>query len=155
MEIWVSWRGSKKQEIRNPCLESNQISVSQTAGDDNSPLVCTPECPQEEYVYDYQYADSAHDDAQDISNNKIADKELPRRQEIEPQQAFQRNFDYRQQQPQAADNSDYSVNQQGQEDDGEEWCPGGDLEACVDVCPGEFGARVFGFCVQTCGRRCP
>ena len=34
-------------------------------------------------------------------------------------------------------------------------CPGGDLEACVDICPGEFGAKVFGFCVGSCGKRCP
>ena len=122
--------------------------MSQNAADANSPLDCTPECPQEEYVYDYQYADSGQDDAQ---RNQIADKELPRRQEIVPQQSFQRNFDYRQQQPQAQDNTNYSVNQHGQEEE----CPGGDLETCVDVCPGEFGARVFGFCVQTCGKRCP
>merc|ERR1712203_383712 len=43
-----------------------------------------------------------------------------------------------------------------QEDAGQDQdCPGGDLESCVDVCPGEFGAKVFGFCVETCGRRCP
>ena len=41
------------------CSESNQIEVSQNAGDDASPLNCNPECPQEEYVYDYAYADSA------------------------------------------------------------------------------------------------
>ena len=34
-------------------------------------------------------------------------------------------------------------------------CPGGDLESCVDVCPGQYGARVFGLCVGSCGRRCP
>ena len=34
-------------------------------------------------------------------------------------------------------------------------CPGGDLYTCIDVCPGQFGARVFGLCVATCGRRCP
>ena len=43
----------------NICSESNQIEVSQNAGDDASPLSCSPECPQEEYVYDYAYADSA------------------------------------------------------------------------------------------------
>ena len=40
--------------------ESNQYEVRQNAGDDNSPLTCDPECPQEEYVYDYQYAGSAN-----------------------------------------------------------------------------------------------
>ena len=34
-------------------------------------------------------------------------------------------------------------------------CPGGDLESCVDVCPGQFGAKVFGLCVASCGKRCP
>ena len=38
------------------CSESNQIEVSQNAADKKSPLDCSPECPQEEYVYDYQYA---------------------------------------------------------------------------------------------------
>ena len=85
------------------------------------------------------------------TTNYLADRELPRRQEIEPQQSFQGNFDKSGYEA----NTEYSGNQQGQEDGGEEECPGGDLEACVDVCPGEFGARVFGFCVQTCGRRCP
>ena len=34
-------------------------------------------------------------------------------------------------------------------------CPGGDLEAWADVCPGEFGLKVFGICVGSCGKRCP
>ena len=33
--------------------------MSQNAADSASPLDCSPECPQEEYVYDYQYAGSA------------------------------------------------------------------------------------------------
>ena len=33
--------------------------------------------------------------------------------------------------------------------------PGGDLQSCVDVCPGQFGAKVFGLCVGSCGKRCP
>merc|ERR1719278_1089707 len=37
-------------------VESNQIEVSQNAADENFPLDCNPECPQEEYLYDYQYA---------------------------------------------------------------------------------------------------
>merc|ERR1719278_2176613 len=40
-------------------IESNQIEVSQNAADSASPLDCSPECPQEEYVYEYQYAGSA------------------------------------------------------------------------------------------------
>merc|ERR1719278_1848452 len=47
-------------------IESNQIEVSQNAADSASPLDCSPECPQEEYVYDYQYAGSAgHNDIED------------------------------------------------------------------------------------------
>ena len=34
--------------------ETNQIEVSQNAADDGSTLTCVPDCPQEEYVYDYQ-----------------------------------------------------------------------------------------------------
>ena len=33
-------------------------------------------------------------------------------------------------------------------------CPGGSLEACIDVCP-SFSARIFGACVAGCARRCP
>merc|ERR1711892_119230 len=74
--------------------ESNQIQVSQNAADDNSPLDCTPECPQEEYVYDYQYAGSSHDttdvdtidtvETEEISINQIEEDELPRRQQAVP-----------------------------------------------------------------------
>ena len=34
--------------------ETNQIEVSQNAADDGSTLTCVPDCPQEDYVYDYQ-----------------------------------------------------------------------------------------------------
>merc|ERR550517_738555 len=47
-------------------IESNQIEVSQNAADSESPLDCTPECPQEEYVYDYQYAGSHLADNTDV-----------------------------------------------------------------------------------------
>jgi len=151
--------------------ESNQIQVSQNAADDSSPLVCTPECPQEEYVYDYQYADSGHDDTgmetnlieevQDVSTNQIED-ELPR-----SQQTVQENYDYTDYQQEWEESVgeeqqfDVEEEQNGgfvQEQNDEEQiqqCPGGDLESCVDVCPGEFGAKVFGFCVGSCGQRCP
>jgi len=33
-------------------------------------------------------------------------------------------------------------------------CPGEELQACIDVCPG-FTARVFGACVTGCAKRCP
>eukprot|EP00090_Calanus_glacialis_P020569 TRINITY_DN316_c0_g1_i1.p1 TRINITY_DN316_c0_g1~~TRINITY_DN316_c0_g1_i1.p1 ORF type:complete len:332 (-),score=107.70 TRINITY_DN316_c0_g1_i1:79-1074(-) len=33
-------------------------------------------------------------------------------------------------------------------------CPGDELQACIDVCPG-FSARVFGACVRGCAKRCP
>jgi len=32
-------------------------------------------------------------------------------------------------------------------------CPGEELQACIDVCPG-FSARVFGACVAGCAKRC-
>ena len=54
------------------------------------------------------------------------------------------NKDY-QKQPQAQDNTDHRFNQQGQEDGGEEGCPGGHLEACVYVCPGGFGPGCLAF----------
>merc|ERR1712106_976812 len=33
-------------------------------------------------------------------------------------------------------------------------CPGGSLDACVEVCPG-ISARVYSACVQGCADRCP
>ena len=49
----------EKAKSHQAFSESNQIEVSQNAADSASPLSCSPECPQEEYVYDYQYAGSA------------------------------------------------------------------------------------------------
>jgi len=40
------------------------------------------------------------------------------------------------------------------EDDATAGCPGGDLETCIDVCPG-FNKVAFGLCVAECGKRCP
>merc|ERR1719450_1495337 len=55
-------------------IESNQFEVRQNAADSNSPLDCSPECPQEEYVYDYQYADSAAaGHGNENTNNNIED----------------------------------------------------------------------------------
>ena len=39
-------------------------------------------------------------------------------------------------------------------DDATAGCPGGDLETCIDVCPG-FNKVAFGLCVTECGKRCP
>merc|ERR1712106_919393 len=33
-------------------------------------------------------------------------------------------------------------------------CPGEELQACIDVCPG-FSVKVFGACVRGCAKRCP
>merc|ERR1711915_255280 len=52
-------------------IESNQFEVRQNAGDDNSPLTCSPECPQEEYVYDYQYAGSAEAEEHSTSDKNF------------------------------------------------------------------------------------
>jgi len=38
--------------------ETNELQIVQNAADDESILTCVPDCPQEEYVYDYQYSDS-------------------------------------------------------------------------------------------------
>jgi len=142
-------------------IESNQIEVSQNAADDNSPLDCTPECPQEEYVYDYQYADSGgHEESKDnpvndISTNEIEEEPRPRKQESDPlpprqdAASVEESYDYTDYQ------QEWEQSVEEEQDDAPAACPGGDLNLCVDACPGEFGARVFGLCVQTCGKRCP
>jgi hypothetical protein len=40
------------------------------------------------------------------------------------------------------------------DEDATQGCPGGDLETCIDVCPG-FNKVAFGLCVAECGKRCP
>merc|ERR1712025_1517731 len=52
-------------------IESNQFEVRQNAADSNSPLDCSPECPQEEYVYDYQYAGSDTGHGNENENNNV------------------------------------------------------------------------------------
>merc|ERR1711892_971728 len=47
--------------------------------------------------------------------------------------------------------SQSSANQTGGQFAGQ--CPGNELQACIDVCPG-FTARVFGACVAGCAKRC-
>lgn len=32
----------------------NNIEITQNAADEGSTLTCVPDCPQEEYVYDYE-----------------------------------------------------------------------------------------------------
>jgi len=169
-------------------IESNQIEVSQNAGDDASPLSCSPECPQEEYVYDYAYADSAskghgsdHSSAgSSVENNVIEDDfdyevtdtrsdsaydaeilpdlmELPETHEYEYDTSDNTIADG----PTLDYGDEYSSFAEVEEDNADDdvtsgdQCPGGDLESCVDVCPGQFGAKVFGLCVASCGKRCP
>ena len=65
--------------------------------------------------------------------------------EIDPTASVHNGFD-----------SEDSVSGEGGSGSGEGFaCPGGDLQTCVDVCPGQFGAKVYGACVLSCGRRCP
>ena len=43
----VTINGEKVEEL-------NAIEISQNAADEESPLTCTPECPQEDYEYSYE-----------------------------------------------------------------------------------------------------
>ena len=164
--------------------------MSQNAADKNSALTCDPECPQEEYVYDYQYADSAdnHNNNNNNNNNEVIEDNIIEdnyqpdyySEELQPVNApptVEENevYDYPDEEPvydidtsydavEVDDNSVYTEEDYNIIDDAEEAddevktdssCPGGDLESCVDVCPGQFGARVFGLCVGSCGKRCP
>ena len=51
-------------------------------------------------------------------------------------------------------NSDKPVNSRESNQQSVGQCPGDELQACIDVCPG-FTARVFGACVAGCAKRCP
>jgi len=155
-------------------IESNQIEVSQNAADSESPLSCSPECPQEEYVYDYQYAGSAGHDNDHVEDDVVVVddavervlapvEDVPDYQEetnvISDYNDYADYTNYEEEQTNTvSDYVDYSYD--ADDDVGEDVvvegvCPGGDLQTCVDVCPGQFGAKVFGLCVATCGRRCP
>merc|ERR1712051_1083000 len=39
--------------------ETNQLEIVQNAADEASILTCVPDCPQDDYVYDYQYSDNS------------------------------------------------------------------------------------------------
>lgn len=165
--------------------ETNQIEISQNAADDGSTLTCVPDCPQEEYVYDYQYAGG---------------QEAPEPQRPKPVSPAQKPKASPQQRPKALpppkpttptkteDNYgstnvddapptlDYDLESNDYEADipelptdldydldtrsgainvkPEHECPGGNIETCIDVCPG-FHKIAFGLCVAECGERCP
>merc|ERR1712066_301823 len=175
-------------------IESNQITVSQNAADSESPLDCSPECPQEEYVYEYQYAGSAGHDNNIEDDVVVVDDAVERAvvpvvpvvplqpvpvpdypedtnyiSDYEDYEEYNTVNDYTEYTDEAYDydvesaSGGYVDGDVGADVGGEGrgggggggQCPGGDLQTCVDVCPGQFGARVFGLCVATCGRRCP
>merc|ERR1719180_298856 len=164
--------------------DENQIEVRQNAGDEASPLTCSPECPQEEYVYDYAYADSdsSHGGAEE---NEIPEAAAPKpkpQPNPSPRTEYQdyddepeyteyetdvlyNEYVYDNEIDPTASVHDGFVPEEDSHSEGEEGgsgdsgdgfaCPGGDLQTCVDVCPGQFGAKVYGACVLSCGRRCP
>jgi len=163
--------------------EENQIEVRQNAGDEASPLDCDPECPQEEYVYDYAYADS--DSSHSAQDNEIA-QPLPSKPVVKaappvaktqsnptseyqydaeeedyqyPEYPADEDYQYEEAKAPEAPHEGFVVedSSSGSGDSPSEGfvCPGGNLQTCVDICPGQFGANVFGACVLSCGRRCP
>merc|ERR1711935_285288 len=228
---------------------------TQNAADEASELTCVPDCPQEEYVYDYQYSDNGGDKG-GHSKPKPAPKPAAPKPKPTPPQATaapkplgpptyiddsygSTNYDEYDEYDQGNDqydqetvlfnDYDYEVNsddqtqqQQGEtdyayeeepvvdvvvdyeypeqasddyaqvdtlpsdkysdyeydyeepaivtvpepapaptaapapapaEDKATQGCPGGDLETCIDVCPG-FNKVAFGLCVAECGKRC-
>jgi len=155
----------------------NQIEVSQNAADANSPLTCNPECPQEEYVYDYAYADGGNsndaknghqkeetkqrqfgnDDIEDYpksyDDNLIEEVEYP--ENVADNSDLHNGDDYAETQFTATFNEDELVDDEAAIAEEDVSCPGDDLQTCVDVCPGQYGAAVYGACVVTCGKRCP
>jgi len=150
--------------------EVNQIEVSQNAADDNSELDCNPECPQEEYVYDYSYADSHKSD--DNAAVSVAQEEEPRHASVSSQAVQTVEYDdyvvedndytYEQEKESISPPDDYTVEDDNQNINDKDpavssdvTCPGGDLQTCVDICPGQYGPRVFGACVTSCATRCP
>merc|ERR1712241_1539401 len=128
-------------------MGSNQIEVSQNAADSASPLDCSPECPQEEYVYEYQYAGSAgHNNIED--DVVVVDDAV---EEYSDYNTVEENSDYNT----VEENSDYNtvadyeytdqvsdvaVTGGDGDVDGDVVggvgvgvvCPGGDLYTCID-----------------------
>ena len=139
-------------------------------------------CCQEEYVYDYAYADSdsSHGGAEENEIPGVAAAPKPK-PNPSPRSEYQ-DYDEPEYTEYEADlENEYVYNEIDETDltasvvhdgfvaedslpeeggsgggSGEGFvCPGGDLQTCVDVCPGQFGAKVYGACVLSCGRRCP
>ena len=131
---------------------------------------------QEEYVYDYAYADSdsGHGGAEENEIPEEAPKPKPEKPSPSPRSEYQ---DYDEEEyseyetnleneyvyneideaePTASVHDGFVAEDSDNGGSGDGFvCPGGDLQTCVDVCPGQFGAKVYGACVLSCGRRCP
>merc|ERR1712110_1012105 len=132
---------------------------------------------QEEYVYDYAYADSDSGHGGGAEENEIPEVAAPRLEKPQPSpspRSEYQDYDEPEYTEYEADLENEYVYDEIDETDptasvvhdgfvaedslpeeggsgggsGEGFvCPGGDLQTCVDVCPGQFGAKVYGACV--------
>jgi len=128
-----------------------------------------PEYPEDNYgssdnvdYLDYEeYDENTNDYTQDYSVRN-ADSDYYSEDYNEETSDYETNdyssTDYADQVPATEDlgQNEPAVEEQnvGAVNEGKQGCPGGDLETCIDVCPG-FNKAAFGFCVAECGQRCP
>merc|ERR1719457_338568 len=149
----------------NGDADKNQVHVSQNAADGNSDLNCTPDCPQPESEYNYDYYGEE-------SSNAVAPPPPPppppkpqRKQQNNNNRNNQRNNSGnrgngrnggrnknknkaggqgRSENPKSS-NSGFQ-GQKGFTTKDAQGCPGGSLDACNNGCPTNYGSRVTQVC---------
>merc|ERR1711964_750115 len=122
---------------------NNDIHVSQNAADKNSPLNCSPACPQ-----DSQTQPSSTQSRQSRKQNgRQTNKQNGRRQNSNNigGRAGSRNNNSRANRP--------GVGSRGKKATGAKnanGCPGGTVAACRGACPSKFGPNVLAVCHTAC-----
>ena len=157
---------------------SPQIHVSQNAADGNSPLSCSPDCPQGEGQGGATSAASAPvsgprrkpaSSGRSKNTRKRPNKTAPSaaRKQVNKSKklnnrkgAGTRPKKNKRNKPGSRPSRKKSggktkVTEKDRKRLGDaKGCPGSSLEKCVEGCPGKFGPKIFSACVKTCGKRC-
>ena len=160
-----------------------QIHVSQNAADNNSPLSCTPDCPQDEAGDDDDGgssnvpevrrpapASSRNRGSSGGSRRKPSGKRNQSSSRNKVQSSRRKSQGSRKQNTRKKPGNSGSKRNKSRKAGGSgrskvsasdrkklgnnSGCPGSTLEKCVEFCPGKFGPKVYGACVKTCGKRC-
>merc|ERR1712130_570317 len=145
----------------------NKIHVSQNAADSNSPLNCSPDCPQDD-------EGGAQPATRKTNANRNSSRRRPNSSKSKPskqsksgsrKKSSSKGRPSRSKSASSRRNSAPStrgksskrtkVSEKEKQKLGKaNACPGSSLEKCVEICPGKYGPKIFAACVKTCGKRC-